>query len=160
MAHTTESDDLPMATMTSSTSKLKNLLSNRSFQIGPPCKYWKEKGHMVNDCEKLKKKKKKDAQKRKPTQKKVYPQCGTCGKKSQPKEECWQDAGAHLKPKRTRLEDPQYNSTSSGFKSTSKENGQKTIFATNPTQRSNISPTIRQIGSFNKRPISTAFDGV
>ena len=61
---------------------------------------------MVKDCEKLKKKKAKDPQQSKPTQKKTYPECGTCGKKNHPEERCWQVAGAHLKSKRTRPEDP------------------------------------------------------
>ena len=60
------------------------------------CNYCKEKGHMVEDCEKLKKKEK-DAQIGKPTQKTVYPECGTCGKKKHLEERCWQGAGTHLK---------------------------------------------------------------
>ena len=99
-----ESDDLPMATMTSSSSKTKTPLStNQMSKI--TCNYCKEKGHMVKDCEKLKKKKEKDAQQGKSTEKKTYPKCGTCGKKNHPEERCWQGAGAHLKPKRTRPED-------------------------------------------------------
>ena len=61
---------------------------------------------MVKDCEKLKKKKEKGAQAGKSTQKKSSSECGTCGKKNHPEERCWQCAGAHLKPKRTRSEDP------------------------------------------------------
>ena len=99
-----ESDDLPMATMTSSSTKPKTPLSTgQLFDI--TCNYCKEKGHMVKDCEKLKKKKEKDAQQGKSTQKKTYPECGTCGKKNHPEERCWQGAGAHLKPKLTRPED-------------------------------------------------------
>ena len=41
-----ESDDLPMATMTSSTMTKQKSLT---------CNYCKEKSHMVKDCEKLKK---------------------------------------------------------------------------------------------------------
>ena len=54
---------------------------------------------MVRDCEKLKKKKEKDTQQGKPTQKKTYRECGSCGKKNHPEERCWQGAGAHPKPK-------------------------------------------------------------
>ena len=123
-----ESDDLPMATMTSSTTKPKTPLSTGQLSH-ITCNYCKEKGHMVKDCEKLKKKNEKDAQQGKSTQKKTYPECGTCGKKNHPEERCWQGAGAHLKPKRTRPEDstenkpnpkaqkPQTKPTSSGSQS-------------------------------------------
>ena len=103
-----ESDDLPMATMTSSSTKPKTPLSTGQMS-DITCNYCKEKGHMVKDCEKLKKKKEKDAQQGKSTQKKTYPECGTCGKKNHPEERCWQGAGAHLKPKRTRPEDSNDN---------------------------------------------------
>ena len=99
-----ESDDLPMATMTSSTTKSKTPLSTGQMS-DITCNYCKEKGHMVRDCEKPKKKKEKDAQQGKQTQKKTYPECSTCGKKNHPEERCWQGAGAHLKPKRTRPDD-------------------------------------------------------
>ena len=98
-----ESDDLPMATMSSSSAKPKTPLSTAQMS-DITCNYCKEKGHMVKDCEKMKKKKEKDAQ-GKSTQKKTYPECGICGKKNHPEERCWQGAGAHLKPKRTRPED-------------------------------------------------------
>ena len=58
---------------------------------------------------KTEKEKEKDAQQGKSTQKKTYPECGTCGKKNHPEERCWQVAGAHLKPKRTRPEDSTEN---------------------------------------------------
>ena len=125
-----ESDDLPMATMTSSSAKPKTPLSTTQMS-DITCNNCKEKGHMVKDCEKLKKKKEKDAQQGKSTQKKTYPECGTCGKKNHPEERCWQGAGAHLKPKRTRPEDstdnkpnpkaqkPQHKQTSSSSQSSS-----------------------------------------
>ena len=40
-------------------------------------------------------------------------ECGTCGKKNHPEERCWQVAGAHLKPKRTRSEDSNDNKLNS-----------------------------------------------
>ena len=52
-----ESDDLPMATMTSSSAKPKIPLTTGQMS-DITCNYCKEKGHMVKDCEKLKKKKK------------------------------------------------------------------------------------------------------
>ena len=107
-----ESDDLPMASMTSSATKPKTVPSN--IQLSDiTCNYCKEKGHMVKYCEKLKKKKEKDAQRGKTTQKKTYPECGTCGNTNHPEERCWQGAGAHLKPKRTRPEDSSDNDTDS-----------------------------------------------
>ena len=107
-----ESDDLPMATMTPSAAKLKTPLSTGQMS-DITCNYCKEKGHMVKDCEKLKKKKEKDAQQGKQTQKKTYPEYGTCGKKNHPEERCWQGAGAHLKPRRTRSEDSNDNKPNS-----------------------------------------------
>ena len=107
-----ESDDLPMATMTSSSTKTKTPLSTGQMS-DITCNYCKEKGHMVRDCEKLNKKKEKDAPQDKPTQKKTYPECGTCDKTNHPDERCWQGAGAHLKLKRTRSEDSNDNKPNS-----------------------------------------------
>ena len=131
-----ESDDLPIATMTSSSTKPKTPLSTGQMS-DITCNYCKEKGHIVKECEKLKKKKEKDAQQGKQTQKKTYPECGTCGKKNHPEERCWQGAGAHLKPKRTRPDDandgkpnpkaqkPQNKSTSSNSQTSSSNDESK-----------------------------------
>ena len=89
-----ESDDLPMASMTSSTTKMKTAPSKAQMN-DITCNYCKEKGHMVKDCEKLKKKKEKDAQQGKLTQEKTYPKFSTCGKTNHPEERCSQGAGAH-----------------------------------------------------------------
>ena len=82
-----ESDDLPIASMTPSTTKAKTVPSNVQMS-DITCNYSKEKGHMVKDCEKLKKEKEKNAQQRKSTEKNVYPKCGTCGKTNHPEERC------------------------------------------------------------------------
>ena len=107
-----ESDDLPMATMTSSFAKPKTPLTTGQMS-DITCNYCKEKGHMVKDCEKLKKKKEKDTQQGKSTQKKANPESGTCGKKNHPEKRCWQGAGAHFKPKRTKPEDSNDNKPNS-----------------------------------------------
>ena len=129
---------------------------------------------MVKDCEKLKKKKEKDAQQGKSTQKKTYPECGTCGKKNHPEERCWQGAGAHLKPKRTRPEDSTDNSPIQRLRNLRPNRhhrapnphipmmSQKTNFATTPIQRTDIRPPIHQVGSSNKNlsSVNTTNDGL
>ena len=109
---------------------------------------------MVKDCEKLNKKKEKDAQQGKSTQKKTYPECGTCGKKNHPEERCCQGAGAHLKPKRTRPEDstdnkpnpkaqkPQNKQTSSSPQSSSSNDESKKL--TSPRLQYNELISVRQ----------------
>ena len=93
----------------------------------------------------------KDSQKGKPTQKKVYPECGTCGKNNYPEERCWQGAGAHLKPKHDRpVRTPKHkkhNTTPHRLVPSphQRRTVQNTNFATTPTQRHYISPTICHI---------------
>ena len=56
----------------------------------------------LQNCPKFQKKKEmKDKNGKKP-QRPTYPSCDTCGKKNHLTEECWQGAGAYLRPKRTR----------------------------------------------------------
>ena len=70
-----------MATMTSSTTKSKTPLSTGQMSDNT-YNYCKEKGHMVKDCEKLKKKKEKDAQQGKSTQKKRIRSVALVGKRT------------------------------------------------------------------------------
>ena len=65
-----ESDSLPMAIVTSSTSKPKAHFSN-GLLTDTVRNYCKEKSHMDKECEKLQKKNEKDAQKGKQTEKKT-----------------------------------------------------------------------------------------
>ena len=124
-----ESDDKPITTMTSSSSKPKTpLCTGQTSDI--TCNYCKEKSHMVKNCEKLKNEKERCPTRQTHT-KKVCPKCGTCSKTNHPKARCWQGAGAHLKRKRTRPEDshdndpeskaskPHYKPTSSSSQSSS-----------------------------------------
>ena len=84
-----ESDDLPIATMASSSNKSRNLLSNGlDTNKNNQCSYCKAEDHFWKNCPKLKKN--------------SYPECPTCSKANHPAEKCWRGAGAHLRPKRNR----------------------------------------------------------
>ena len=101
-----ESDDLPIATMTSASTSNNNLLSNGiNTNKDAQCSYCKATGHFYKSCPKLKKKKELEDKNGKKPQRPTYPECPTCGKKNHPVERCWKGAGAHLRPKRTRPED-------------------------------------------------------
>ena len=168
-----ESDDLPMATMTLSTTKSKTPLSTGQMS-DIACNYCKEKGHMVKDCEKLKKKKEKDAQQGKQTQKKTYPECGTCGKKNHPEERCWQllvrisnsNAPDQMTPMTVSLLQRPRNRKIGQHLQTHNPHplmmSQKTNFATTPIQRTDIRPSIHQVGSSNKSfsSVYTTIDGL
>ena len=101
-----ESDDLPMATMASASSKNSNLLSNGiNTNKEAQCSYCKATGHYYKSCPKLKKKKEMEEKGDKKPQRSTYPPCDTCGKKNHPFERCWQGAGPHLRPKRTQAQE-------------------------------------------------------
>ena len=74
-----DSDDLPIASMTSSTPKSRTPLSTGQATDNA-CNYCKEKGHMVKDCKKLKKKKERTPKKANRLRRKSNPECGSCGK--------------------------------------------------------------------------------
>ena len=98
-----ESDDLPIATMASSSGKARNLLSNGiDTNKNNQCSYCKAEDHFWKNCPKLKKKKESEAKNGKKPQRQTYPECPTCSKTNHPAEKCWRGAGAHLRPKRNR----------------------------------------------------------
>ena len=63
------------------------------------------------------KKKEMEEKRGKKPQRQTYPPCETCEKKNHPAERCWQGAGAHLYPKRTRLDDKANDASSDKRKS-------------------------------------------
>ena len=98
-----ESDDLPIATMASSSGKARNLLSNGiDTNKNNQCSYCKAEDHFWKNCPKLKKKKESEAKDGKKPQRQNYPECPTCSKTNRPAEKCWRGAAAHLRPKRNR----------------------------------------------------------
>ena len=90
-----ESDDLPIATMASSSNKSRNLLSNGiDTNKNNQCSYCKAEDHFWKNCPKLKKKKESEAKDGKRPQRQTYPECPTCSKSNHPAEKCWRGAGA------------------------------------------------------------------
>ena len=103
---TEETDNSPMATMVSASTNSRNLQSNGiATNKGAYCSYYKANDHFWYSSPKVEKKKEKEAKIGKIPQRQTYPPCGTCGEKNQPPEICWQGAGAHLRTKRTRLDE-------------------------------------------------------
>ena len=154
-----ESDDLPMASMTSSTPKNKTVPSKKQIS-DITCNYCKEKGHIVKDCEKLKYKKEKEAQQGKPSQKKTL-NAVLVAKRTILERDLGREQVRTLHPnapdQRTRqtmiltLRPP--NPTTSqhhpALKLHPAKMTKKTSFATTPIQPISLRPTIHQIGPSN-----------
>ena len=168
-----ESDDLPMATMTSSTTKSKTPLSTGQMS-DITCSYCKEKGHMVKDSEKLKKKKEKDAQQGKQTQKKTYRSVALVVKSTTRKKDAGKvlvrisnpNAPDQMTPMTVSLLQRPRNRKIGQHLQTHNPHplmmSQKTNFATTPIQRTDIRPSIHQVGSSNKHfsSVYTTIDGL
>ena len=84
-----ESDDLPIATMASSSGKARNLLSNGiGTNKDNQCSYCKADDHSWKNCPKMKKKRETDAKNGKKPQRPTNPECPTCSKTNHPAEKC------------------------------------------------------------------------
>ena len=126
-----EGDDIPVPTMSTAPTATRpgtGLLSS-GIDPGITCNYCKKPGHTKDDCRKLKRK---EEQKRTDGQntRKEYPKCPTCDKTNHPAERCWKGAGAHLKPKNLKLEDPKTDEPSTS--NNDAQNKQTTSILKNP----------------------------
>ena len=102
-----------------------NLLSNGiDTNKDAQCSYSKAIFHFRKNCPQLKKKKEMEKSGNKP-HRQTYAPCETCGKKNHPTECCWQNAGAPLRPKRTRPID-KTNDASSNERTSKKANNVET----------------------------------
>ena len=99
-----KSDDLPIATMKSTQTKSGGNLLSSGIDPKTNCTYCKEKRHSYKVCPKLKAKKEREAKDGKKA-KAIYPKCPTCQKTNHLGERRWKGVGAHLKPKRNKIED-------------------------------------------------------
>ena len=99
-----ESDDLPIATMTSAQTKDGGNLLSSGIDPKTNCTYCKVDGNNYKICPMLKAKKETEAKDGKKP-KAINPKWPTCDKTNHPEERCWKRAGAHLKPKRNKTED-------------------------------------------------------
>ena len=150
-----------MASRTSSTTKPKSLLTTGQT-TDRTCNYYKEKGHMVKDCEKLKKKKEKEAQQGKSTQKKTYPKCEPVARLITLKKVVGKGQVRISNPNAPDVNTLQAVTQIQRYKSPStmqhhptpsllpNKTTQKTSFATIPLRPTCFSPTIDQIGISNK----------
>ena len=156
-----ESDDLPMATMTSSSSKPKTPHSTGQMS-DITCNYCKEKGHMVKDCEKLKKKKRKMPYTANRLRRKLILSVGLVAKKTIRKNDAGEAQVHTLNPSAPDLRIQMTTSRIPKLKNLRISQhrpilsphlpmmSQKTSFATTPIQPPSISPSIHHVGSSNK----------
>ena len=168
-----ESDDLPMATMTSSSPKPKTPLSTAQMS-DITCNYCKEKGHMVKDCKKLKKKKRKMPNKASRLRRKHIRSVALVAKKTTRRKDVGEVPVHILNPNAPGPKTQLTISPTQRLRNlrTSKHHqapnphlpmmSQKTNFATTPIQRTNMCPTIHQIGpsKANLSSIQSAIDGL
>ena len=92
-----ESDDLPMATMTSSSTKPKTPLSTGQMS-DITCNYCKEKGHMVKDCEKFKKERKMPNKANRLRRKRLTPNAALVARPTTPKRDVGKGQAPTLSP--------------------------------------------------------------
>ena len=112
-----ESDDLPIATTASVSTNTGNLLSNgNDTNEDAQCCYFKARNGRENGKKPLIQ---------------TYPPCETRGRKNHPPERCWQGAGAHLRPERTRPDD-KANDASGDEGTAKKENNPETSTSSQP----------------------------
>ena len=99
-----EFDDLPIATMASSSGKTRNLLSNGiDINKNNLCSYCKAEDHFWKIAQNSKRKKKwKPTMARSPNAQLTQNVPPTCSKTNHRREKCWRGAGGHLRPKRER----------------------------------------------------------
>ena len=167
-----ESDDIPMATMISSSAKPKTPLTTGQMP-DITCNYCKEKGHMVRDCEKLKKKRKMPNKANRLRRKHIR-SVALVAKRTTRKKDVGKVQVRILNPNALGPRTQLTISPTQRLRNlrTSRHHqapnphlpmmSQKTNFATTPIQRTNICPTIHQIGPSNKNlpSIQSAIDGL